>query len=78
MDIIQLACILQANPELQDFFSYEATTKYIDLVQLLKPILSTLQVSYRPKPPLALPVNIHDFLKQCLGLTDRVGKLAWE
>ncbi|KAJ7464904.1 hypothetical protein B0H11DRAFT_2308663 [Mycena galericulata] len=58
--------------------SYDSTTTYVDLVQLIKPYLSALQPSYRSGPPELLPVDAHDFLKLCLGMNDDVAKLAWE
>ena len=44
MDVVHLASILLENLELHASFDYEAITKYIDLVRLLKPTM--------------LPVNI--------------------
>ena len=58
-------------------FDHEFTAKYVDLVWLLRPKLSALQPSYNSHPPLNLPVNIHDFLKLCLDMTDDIGKIAW-
>lgn len=78
MDVVHLASILLENSELHGSFDYEAITKYIDLVWLLKPTISATQASYHPEPPSTLPVNVHDFLKLCLRMTDHVGKLAWE
>ncbi|KAJ7933656.1 hypothetical protein B0H13DRAFT_1592224, partial [Mycena leptocephala] len=45
---------------------------------LLKPYLSAMQPSYRSDPPEFLPVDAHDFLKLCLGMTDEVVKRAWQ
>jgi hypothetical protein len=37
-----------------------------------------MQSSYRSHAPESLPIDAHDFLKLCLGVTDKVGKLAWQ
>ncbi|KAJ7210572.1 hypothetical protein B0H12DRAFT_1278150 [Mycena haematopus] len=57
---------------------HDTAATYVDLVRLMKPYLSAMQPSYRPKAPESLPVNAHDFLNLCLGLTDDLGKLAWQ
>lgn len=64
---------LMASP-----LSYDSTTTYVDLIRLIKPYLSALQPSYPSGPPELLPVDVHDFLKLCLGMNDDVAKLAWE
>ncbi|KAF7343017.1 hypothetical protein MVEN_01731900 [Mycena venus] len=58
--------------------SYDSMTTYVDLIRLLKSDLSAMQPPYRTEPPDSLPVNIHDFLKLSLGLTDEIAKLAWQ
>jgi hypothetical protein len=45
---------------------------------LLKPQLRWLQASYHSAPPESLSVEIHDFLKLSLEITDDIGKLAWQ
>lgn len=78
MDVLALSAVLHNHPELREVFDYNTITKYFDLINLLRPSLSAVQASYRPGPPATLPVNIHEFLKQSLGISDHAGKIAWE
>ncbi|KAJ7718060.1 hypothetical protein B0H16DRAFT_1797918 [Mycena metata] len=57
---------------------YDSTTTYIELVRLLKPYLATFEPSYRSAPPEFLSIEAHNFLKLSIGVTDEVGKLAWQ
>ncbi|KAJ7929413.1 hypothetical protein B0H13DRAFT_2310564 [Mycena leptocephala] len=57
---------------------FSTTVQYIDLIRLLKPSVRWNQASYQSNAPDSLPVKVHDFLKVSLGLTDDIGKLAWE
>lgn len=77
MDILHLAKILQKSPELSSTFDYKAVVKYVELVNLLKPRLCMLLVSYQRDPPERLPVKIHEFLKHAFSMSDDVGKVAW-
>ncbi|KAJ7125515.1 hypothetical protein C8R43DRAFT_1090555 [Mycena crocata] len=58
--------------------NFATTVRYIELIGLLKPALRWNQASYQTHPPDTLPVNVHDFLKLSLGLTDDITKRAWE
>lgn len=81
MDILSLSAILQKNPELCSVFNYKAVQQYImyiDLINLLRPKLRTLQPSYQHGPPPTIPVSVHEFLKQCFSMSDYMGKLSWE
>ncbi|KAJ6511673.1 hypothetical protein DFH09DRAFT_1100422 [Mycena vulgaris] len=55
---------------------YDSMTTYVDLIRLLKSDLTALQSSYHLNPPETLPVNVHDFLKLCLDMTDDMAKRA--
>lgn len=78
MDVLALSAVLHNHPELREALDYTTITKYFDLISLLRPVISAVQASYHSGPPATLPVNVHDFLKQSLGISDHAGKLAWE
>ncbi|KAJ6479711.1 hypothetical protein C8R45DRAFT_1101158 [Mycena sanguinolenta] len=56
---------------------FSSTVQYIELIRILKPALQWTQASYQLGPPDNLPVNVHDFLKIALNLTDELTKSAW-
>ncbi|KAF8077601.1 hypothetical protein FPV67DRAFT_1614590 [Lyophyllum atratum] len=77
MNLTELSSIINNNPEMASVLDYDGLVKYIHLIRLLKPTLSLFQ-SFRDSGPLeTLPVNVHDFLKVCLGLEDEIAKSAW-
>lgn len=78
MDILQLANILKNHPELQSLFNYDTVNRYFEVINLLKPNLSSYLASYQHGPPPHLPTNIHEFLKIAFSMSDEIGKLAWE
>ena len=73
MDIITIATALATYPRLDKALDLEQISVYIDLVRLLK---QDLGKSNGLEAPDRLPYNMHDFLKQCLGLHDKSAKQA--
>lgn len=71
---------LAADPEiLQIGLDIWEIMKFIDLARYLKPyIASNLRVANLGAAPPHLPVNIHDFFKLSLGITDEATKIAWD
>jgi len=63
---------LAADPDLSGIgWDLPNTLKFIKLAVYLKPyIASTQRVACLDAAPLHLPVNIHDFFKLAIGLTD--------
>jgi len=77
MNFSTISKLLGESPDLSNALSYEDVVTYIDLVRILKPDLSCWQLSRQDGPPERLPVATHDFLKFCLGMEDKIAKLAW-
>lgn len=77
MDIITIANALASYPGLDKALDFEQISVYIDLVRLIKPDLGRYAKSNGLEAPDRLPHNLHDFLKQCLGLQDETAKQAW-
>ena len=73
-----LISVLNDHPLLAMALDIESFNKFIHLVNLLKPLLLTLQPSYDLGPPEHLPVHIHDFLKISMNFSDDMTKLAWQ
>jgi hypothetical protein len=78
MDFLAIAKLLASSPELASTLKYEDLVTYIDLVGILKPKLSRWYGPYQDDPPERLPVNVHEFLKLCLGMKDETAKIAWD
>lgn len=77
MDILELASAIQHNPELSATFNHRTLQSYLDLINILRPKLAAIQGVDFSGPPPALPVNVHEFLKQCFSMADNTGKIAW-
>ncbi|KAF7341033.1 hypothetical protein MSAN_02089100 [Mycena sanguinolenta] len=56
---------------------FSTTVQFIELIRLLKPALRWTQASYQHGPPDNLPLNVLDFLKLSVSLTDDLVKSAW-
>lgn len=78
MDFLATAKLLASSPELASALKYEDLVTYIDLVSILKPKLGRWYGPYQDDPPERLPVNVHEFLKICLGMKDETAKIAWD
>ena len=81
MDFKNICDTLANSPAVSAAFSHSNVAKYIEIIALLKPtpVLAFLQPSHQISvPPLTLPVAVHEFLKDCFGIPDETGKLAWE
>ncbi|KAJ7475645.1 hypothetical protein FB451DRAFT_1557538 [Mycena latifolia] len=81
MDFKNICDALARSPEVSRASSHTNVVKYIELIALLKPtpVLAYLQPSHQASvPPPTLPVEVHEFLKDCFDLPDETGKLAWE
>lgn len=52
-------------------------TQFIDLSRLLKTQISYVQPHYVTTPPARLPINIHEFLRISLEISDDITKRAW-
>ncbi|KIJ91794.1 hypothetical protein K443DRAFT_126143 [Laccaria amethystina LaAM-08-1] len=77
MNFLVLSTILIEHPCIAGAFTIQDLTKFIDLVSLLKPTLSLLQLPHQLGPPEHHPIHVHDFLKVSLDLDDDLLKLAW-
>ena len=75
--LIALAKTLGEYLKLSSALSYEAVVQYIDLLCCLKPTTALKKPSYNSTPPDSLTVNVHEFLKVCLDISDDTAKLAW-
>lgn len=77
MHLVQIAQALALAPEL-GAVSYHQLITFIDLIRILKPILSRLRPAYYVDlPPESIPVNIHDFLLLCLDVSDECLEHLW-
>ena len=77
MNIITIATALTTYPGLDRALDLKQISVYIDLVHLLKPDLGRYAKYNGLEAPVQLPYNMHDFLKQCLGLHDKTTNQAW-
>ncbi|KAJ7840282.1 hypothetical protein B0H14DRAFT_2360746 [Mycena olivaceomarginata] len=57
--------------------SLSKASQFVEIVSLLKPLLSWYQPSYVRRPPTSLPLRFHDFLRLALDLNDKEIKQAW-
>ncbi|KAF9522001.1 hypothetical protein CPB83DRAFT_911574 [Crepidotus variabilis] len=78
IDLLSLFSTLQSEPELFSIFDYRTLQEYFDFVNLLRAKISAARPSYQSGPPATLPTNVHEFLKRRFGMSDSMGKLAWE
>ena len=77
MNFSTISELLGESPDLSNALLYEDVVTYIHLIHILKPDLSCWKLSDRDGPPERLPIAIHDFLKFCLGMEDKIAKIAW-
>jgi len=78
MRLSALLKLVSSAPELEESLSVDQLHTLLDLVCLLKPTLSIIQPGCNPRsPPERLPINVHEFLRCCLGVDDETMKVAW-
>ncbi|KAJ7699179.1 hypothetical protein B0H16DRAFT_1836564 [Mycena metata] len=73
MDFQSICDALREYPDVSAAFLHTNVVKYIEIIALLKPThaLAFFQPSHQTSvPPLTLPANIHEFLKDCFNLPD--------
>lgn len=77
LSLATITNILAESPKLGATFNYNGLVTYVNLVRILQTDLLLYQGINKSKPPEHLPVSTHDFLKLCLGLDNKIAKLAW-
>lgn len=76
-DFIAAASLLQSHTELHEAFDFNKITMFIELVRLVKHIISQYQHHGIESAPERLLLFIHLFLRDALDIQDEMCKLSW-
>ncbi|KAF9536260.1 hypothetical protein CPC08DRAFT_771647 [Agrocybe pediades] len=80
INLTALLAILRKNPVVEDQLSLEGCITFLELVQLMKPVLALHQSDgfVRHLPLERLPSGVLGFLEKCLSLEHEDAKLIWD
>ncbi|KAI1785056.1 hypothetical protein LXA43DRAFT_1100746 [Ganoderma leucocontextum] len=76
MDVRTVLDLLAGNPHVATL-PFRTVLTFCDLTRWLRDEIAVLQPSYVETPPLALPINLHNFLVAALAIQDQDCRLLW-